>query len=229
MYIGDRDNNRIRKVNTAGIITTIAGNGLIGYSGDDSLAINAKIDQPYGVAVDGSGNVYFVDAANSRVRKVNTSGIITTIAGTGTSTSMGIPIGAGYNGDNIVATTAELNHPVGIALDVSGNIYITDPGNNRVRKVNTSGIITTIAGTGAEIDSGDNGLATAAGLYIPYAITLDGNGNIYIGEDDGNRVRKVNTSGIITTIAGTGTADFSGDGGQATDAELQPCCRLSHR
>ncbi len=173
VYISDRGNNRIRKVNTSGIITTIAGNGLSGYTGDNGPATDAKINYPYGVAVDVNGNVYFADNNNSCIRKVNTFGIITTIAGNDTE---------GYNGDNIPATSAELNSPTGVAVDGSGNVYIADALNNRIRKVNTSGIITTIAGTGASIDSGDNGLAVASGIYGPYSITLDATNNIYIGE-----------------------------------------------
>jgi sugar lactone lactonase YvrE len=210
VYIGDKNNNRIRKINTSGIITTIAGTGIYGYSGDDSLATNAKINYPYGVAVDGSGNVYFADEGNNCVRKINTSGIITTIAGNDTG---------GYNGDNIAATLAKLHFPCGVAVDTIGNIYITD-GNNRIRKVNSSGIITTIGGTGALIDSGDNSQATAAGIFGPYAIALDADGNIYIGEENGFRVRKINTSGIITTVAGTGRGGFAGNNGPATAVEM---------
>lgn len=213
MYISDRDHNLIRKVTTNGIITTIAGTGSQGNTGDNGPATAAEIDEPYGVAVDGGGNVYFAggNGTANRVRKVNTSGIITTIAGTGV---------AGFSGDNGPATLAQLSAPTCVVVDPVGNVYITDIGNNRVRKVGTTGIITTIAGTGSITDGGDGGPATAAGVYDPYGIAIDGTGNIYVAEDHGHRIRKVNTSGIITTIAGTGMPGFSGDNGPATVAQL---------
>jgi hypothetical protein len=195
-------------VTKAQIITTVAGNGAQGFSGDGGLATNAKLNDPYGITIDATGNIYIVDTDNSRIRKVATSGIITTIAGTST---------AGFSGDGGQATNAELSRPWGIAFDVANNLYIADYGNNRVRKVNTLGIITTVAGKGTFNYSGDGGQATAAGLNT-VGVVLDTLGNLYIV--DNNRIRKVNTLGIITTVAGNGASGYIGDGGQATAAEL---------
>lgn len=212
IYIGDKGNNRIRKVNSSGIISTIAGTGAPGYLGDGAAATAALINQPYGVAVDNAGNVYFADGNNNCIRKINTTGVIFTIAGIGGS--------HGYNGDNIAATTALLYAPCGITVDSTGNILFTDGENNRIRKINTSGIITTIAGTGTAGNMGDNGQATAAEINTPYSILLDAAGNLYIGEQYGGRVRKISSTGIITTFAGTGTAGAIGDNGPATAAEI---------
>ena len=210
-YIVD-GNNRIRKVNTSGVITTIAGSGTAGYSGDGGAATAAELDNPAGVAVDAVGNVYIADNGNGRIRKVNISGVITTVAGNGT---------IGYAGDGGAATAAELYNAYSVAVDGSGNIYIADYGIGRIRKVNTSGIITTIAGNGIFGYSGDGGAATAAELNGPSGVAVDGSGNVYIAVDGDSRIRKVNTSGIITTLAGNGTLGFSGDGGAATAAELR--------
>ena len=211
IYIADHNNNRIRKVSTGGIISTIAGNGTMGYSGDDIAATSAELFGPTEVAIDGSGNIYIADYENNRIREVNTAGIIFTIAGTGAD---------GYNGDNIAATDAELNNPTGIALDGSGNIYIADEDNNRIRKVNGGGIISTIAGTGSAGYNGDNIDATSAQVNNPYGVSVDRSGNIFIADQNNNRIRKMNTAGVISTIAGTGTFGYSGDNLAATSAEL---------
>jgi trimeric autotransporter adhesin len=189
-------------------ITTIAGLGTAGFSGDGGQATSAQLNYPFGVAVDGQGNLYIADQVNQRVRKVS-GGIITTVAGTGT---------AGYSGDGGQATSAQLNYPVGVAVDGQGNLYIADQVNQRVRKV-SGGIITTVAGTGTAGYSGDGGQATSAQLDGPRSMAVDGQGNLYIADTSNYRVRKV-SGGIITTVAGTGTAGFSGDGGQATAAQL---------
>jgi sugar lactone lactonase YvrE len=210
MYISDYSNNRIRKVNASGIITTIAGNGTAGFSGDGGQATNAEINSPQDIKVDGNGNLYIADG-NDRIRAVNTAGIITTVAGTGTCCA--------NLGDGGAATAAELG-PADVAFDAAGNMYIADLPNNRIRMVNTNGIISTIAGNGTSGYGGDGGLATAARLHSPSGVTLDASGNLYIADYMNYRVRKVNTLGIITTIAGNGTSGFSGDGGQATAAEL---------
>jgi streptogramin lyase len=211
VYIADQLNNRIRKVNTSGIISTFAGNGTGGYSGDSIAATAAELFVPAGVAVDGNGNVYIADNGNNRIRKVDTSGFISTFAGNGT---------AGYSGDSAAATAAELNGPYGLAFDDSGNLYIADRYNNRIRKVNTSGIITTFAGDSTSGFGGDGGAAIAAELNGPTGVTVDGSGNVYIADGNNYRIRKVNTSGIITTIAGDGTGGYGGDGGAATIAEM---------
>jgi len=212
IYIADGSNNRIRKVSTSGIITTIAGNGAAGFSGDAGQASVAALNFPSGVILDATGNLYIADQANHCIRKINTSGVISTIAGIG-----GV---SGFIGDGAMATLAKLNTPSGVAVDAAGNVYIADANNNRIRKVNSSGIITTIAGDGTASFSGDGGQATLAALNHPTGVTIDGAGNLFIAAWGNHRIRKVNTSGIITTVAGNGTAGFSGDGGQATLAEL---------
>jgi sugar lactone lactonase YvrE len=218
IYIADSNNNRIRKVTVStGIITTVAGNGTAGYSGDGGLATNAELNTIYGpgsaVALDAAANIYIADQFNNRIRKVTVStGIITTVAGDGTT---------GYSGDGGAATSAELNGPDGVALDATGNIYISDTYNYRVRKVTVStGHISTVAGDGVNGYSGDGGVATSAAIGEPGHIAMDTAGNIYIPDMD-YRVRKVTVStGDISTVAGNGTLGFSGDGGPATSAEL---------
>ncbi len=190
----------------------MAGNGLTGYYGDNGPATAAALDSPGCVAVDAAGNIYISDQLNNCIRKVNTSGIITTIAGTGTP---------GFNGDGIAATAAQLSSNWGLAVDASGNVYVADQTNNRIRKINTSGIVSTVAGSGVAGFYGDGGPATDAKLNNPIGIAVDGAGNIYIGDANNYRVRKVSTSGIISTIAGNGASGFSGDGGPATAAQLK--------
>ncbi len=211
IYIADERNHRIRKVNTSGIISTIAGNGAGSFSGDGGQATNAELYNPEGILVDAYGNIYIGDVDNERVRKVNTSGIITTVAGNGVQS---------YSGDGGPATDAELFFPTGMAMDPSGILYIADNGNYRIRTVNTSGIISTFAGNGVGSYSGDGGPATAAELFSPTGVVLDASGNIGIADFNDNHVRIINSSGIISTLAGNGIASYSGDGGPATAAEL---------
>jgi hypothetical protein len=214
LYIADGSLNIIRKVTPWGIITTVAGNGTAGYSGDGGVATSAELNSPTAVAFDAAGNMYIADTIGERIRKVAfATGIITTIAGTGTQ---------GYSGDGGVATSAELSYPEAVTLDASGNIYFADSRNQRIRKVTVStGIITTVAGDGTGGYSGDGGAATSAELDDPYGMTLDASGNIYIADYANNRVRKVTVStGIITTVAGDGTAGYTGNGGAATSATL---------
>lgn len=212
IYIADFYNNRIRKmIASTGIIITIAGNGTANFSGDGGLATTAQLNNPTGVAVDVSGNVYIADQGNNRIRKVNTSGNINTVAGNGTF---------GYSGDGASATAAELSYPTGIALDTAGNIFIADTYSEAIRKVNTSGIISTIAGTGTQGYGGDGAAATGAKLNLPTGVAVDASGNIYIADAGNQRIRKVNVSGTISTFAGTGTTGYSGDGGPATSAKL---------
>src|ERR1700752_2823905 len=213
LYIADAGNNRIRKVTTAGIISTFAGTGAPVFSGDGGPATAAKLWQPMGVSIDAIGNMYIADNANFVIRKVTTAGIISTIAGDTTQ---------GYSGDGGPATAAQLSDASGIALDGAGNLYIADNANNRIRKVNTSGIITTIAGNGTLGYSGDAGPATAAELSAPTFITTDNAGNVYFTDGNNNRLRMINTAGIINTIAGNGLMGYGGDGGPATAAKLNP-------
>ena len=211
LYIADQNNNRVRIVNTAGIINTFAGNGTSGYSGDGGQATAAELYGPRGVTIDAAGNIYITDYENNRIRVVNTAGIIRTIAGNGTG---------GYAGDGAAATAAELNYPEGVACDASGNLYIADYSNNRIRIVNTNGIINTFSGNGTAAYSGDGGQASAAELYGPSGVGFDAAGNLYIADYMNARIRKVTTTGIISTCAGDGTGGFSGDGGNAISAEL---------
>lgn len=215
MFIADTSNNVIRRVDASTkIITTIAGTGTAGYSGDGSAGTNAELNQPTHVVFDRTVNLYITDANNERIRKVDAiSDEITTVAGNGT---------AGFSGDGGPATSAELNFPDGVALDTNGNLYIGDARNNRIREVAlSSGTITTVAGNGAPGYSGDGSLATNAELDFPSRPFVDAAGNIYIADYQNNRVRKVNvTTGIVTTIVGTGVAGYAGDGGSATSAEL---------
>jgi trimeric autotransporter adhesin len=215
IYIADTNNCRIRLVTrSTGIITTVAGDGAVGYKGDGGPATSASLHNPWGIAVDASGNIYIADIDNHRIRLVTRStGIITTVAGDGTF---------GYKGDGGPATSAGLYYPYGVAVDASGNIYIADTSNNRIRLVTRStGIITTVAGDGTAGYKGDGGPATSAGLYYPRGIAVDASGNIYIADFNDNRIRLVTRStGIITTVAGDGTAGYTGDGGLATSAGL---------
>ena len=211
IYIADASNYKVRKVNTSGIISVFAGNGTSGATGDGGAATAAELSNVVGVAVDASNNVYIADQNNCRIRKVNTSGIISTVAGNGTS---------GYSGDGGAATAAKLFSPCAVAVDASGNLYIADYYNNRIRKVNTSGTISTIAGTGTGSYSGDGGAATAATIYYPGGVAVDGSSNVYFSDTYNSRLRKINTSGIISTIGGNGSAGYTGDGGAATSAEV---------
>ena len=189
--------NAIRKVTPQGVITTIAGNGQAGFSGDGDSALNASLSQPEGIAVDRRGNVFIAEFNNHRIRKVSPAGIIVTVAGNGT---------AGFSGDGGLASKASLNITPAVTVDSSGNLYICDRENHRVRKVDRRGIITTVAGNGIEATTeniGDGGVATAASLNRPVGLALDRAGNLYIAERNGHRVRKVTPVGVITTMAST--------------------------
>ena len=196
LYIADYGNNKIRRVDSAGIITTIAGTGTAGSSGDGGAATAAQLNQPYGVAIDALGQLYIVDSGNHKIRLVSSTSIITIYAGTGIQ---------GLSGDGGAATSAKLNTPQGISLDtVTGNLYIADPRNYNIRKVNSAGIISTFA---------------SSSLYSPQAVAWDNiSGSLYVA--DNQQIKSVSSTGIITTFAGTGTAGFSGDGSPATSAQL---------
>jgi len=247
LYIADGLNHRVRKI-SGGVISTVAGNGTVGYTGDKGPATSAELSNPTGVAVDSSGKIYIADSGNHVIRVV-ANGTITTFAGDNT---------LGYSGDAGPATDAQLNTPVGVALDASGNLYIADSGNNVIRQVSggnintvaqgfthpdgiaidaagnyyvadtggrrivkiSNGVYTTIAGNGNFGFGGDNGPGNQAALYDPMGLALDSSGNVYIADTFNCRVRKVAASGIITTIAGNGSLFFSGDGGPATQAAL---------
>jgi hypothetical protein len=263
MYIADEENFVVRKINTSGIITTIAGNHIMGYSGDGGPATNAELNDPSGLVFDKKGNLY-ISGFNS-IRKINADGIISTIAGTGVN---------GYTGDGGPATIAQIYDPLGLVFDHAGNLYFSDEfcvrkvdtlgiittiaGNNntrgfspdgtlataalfreigyitispsgelylpcydqRVRKIDATGKIQTVVGTGANTYTGDGGQATNATLMQPIAVMFDAAGNLYISDDMAYVIRKVTPDGIITTIAGNGTPGYSGDGGPATAAQF---------
>ncbi len=193
----------------SGVLTKVAGNANYGPLGDGGQATSTALGFPSGLAVDLEGNLYIADQSNNSIRKVSATGIITTVAGTGTP---------GFSGDGGPATSAQINSPFGVAVDSAGNIYISDSGNNRIRKV-SGGVITTVAGNGSGGFSGDNGPATSAQLIGPNAVVVDIHGNLFFGDIGNRRVREV-SGGIITTVAGNGTYGFSGDGGPATSAAL---------
>ncbi len=266
MYITDAGNQKIRAVSASGVITTIAGTGTSGFSGDGGPATAAKIDHPGDVAVAASGKIYFTDFNNNRVRQIS-GGVITTVAGTGAGASTGdggpataaainSPLGIyldassglmyvaalydirvinlstgiiktyagtgsiGFGGDGGPATAAQFSNINFIYMDPSNNLYISDNGNQRIRKINSAGVINTIAGTGVVGFSGDGGPATNAKLNYPAGVIADNAGNVYVSDALNYRIRKISPSGIINTYSGTGSAGYGGDGGAALAALL---------
>jgi sugar lactone lactonase YvrE len=246
VFVADTNNNRIRKIDPAGIVMTVAGTGAWGSSGDGGAAAAAQLAGPRGVAVDGAGNVFIADSGNNRIRRMSASGLITTVAGSGSG---------GYSGDGGPATSAALNYPVSVSVDVYGNLFIVDRYNNRIRLVSANGVITTLAGApsisdprGVAADAagnvyisdsgnnrirrmsagtistmagggagfgGDGGPAISAQLALPIEISMDGHGNLFVADRGNYRIRKIDGSGVITTVAGR-----SDDGGAATSAQL---------
>ncbi len=210
--VSDPGNSVIRKVSISGIITTYAGNGTAGYSGDGGPATLAQMNRPSHAALDAAGNLYVTEFQNNVVRKITPGGIISTFAGTGT---------AGYSGDGGPANLATLNEPFGVTVDFSGNVIVADTWNSVLRKINISGIISTIAGNGTVGYSGDGGPATSALIGFPEAVSVDPyTGAIYFFDDGYGRIRMIDTCGIITTVAGNGALGGTGNGGPATLAEL---------
>ncbi|MCW3123114.1 MAG: hypothetical protein JWQ38_2606 [Flavipsychrobacter sp.] len=192
LYIGDYGNHKVRKVTPANLITTFAGNGTSGLSGDGSPATAAELKAPSGLAVDAAGNVYIADAANSNIRMVTPAGIISTFAGGGSTLGDGGP-----------ATAAKLSLPSGLAFDGSGNLYVADEANHRMRKITPAGIITTVAGDGTGALMGDGGPATAAQLNQPIAVVFDATNNMFISDNGNHRVRKVTASSTTITVTGS--------------------------
>ena len=211
LYIADVFNSRIRRVDAvSGNISTVAGNGISSFGGDLGPATDASLNQPANVCIDKNGVLYIVDAGNFRIRKVDTNGVISTLVG------CGIP---GFSPDGTSATAAEIEDLYGICLDRYGNVYFEVQDSFLVRKVDSDGIISTIAGNGSSISSNNGGLAKNAGLN-PYGITCDTAGDIFVAGFENNDVREITRDGLIFTIAGTGTAGFSGDGGPAVLASV---------
>ena len=211
IYFCDLGNHRLRKINAAGIITTIAGISTTGYSGDGGPATLAQLNEPFGIALDGSRNIYFADYGNNVIRKITPSGYIYTVAGNNV---------AGFSGDGGPATNASLHQPVSVCTDTAGNVYVADRSNNRVRKITPSGTISTFAGNGVGAFLGDGGPATTAELYVPDWLAADKHGNVFIIDEHNYRIRKVDAAGIISTVAGNGSSVTSGDGGPATAAGM---------
>jgi len=215
LYILDQHNFRVREVDASATITTIAGDGVRNFYGDGDLASQAEISKGYAVAVDAAGNFYIADTENQRIRRVDRgTGVISTVAGTGV---------AGYNGDGMASATAELSNPQGVAVDMAGNLYIADTGNHRIRKVSVaSGVITTISGTSAGADTADGVPVVNAELDTPVALAVDSDGNVYFSDSGAvSYVRRIDAAtGMVNTVAGTGTQGYSGDGIAATAAQL---------
>ncbi|MDQ0791692.1 RICIN domain-containing protein [Streptomyces sp. B1I3] len=211
LYIADAGNHRVRKVGADGKISTVAGTGAADFGGDGGPATAARLNSPYGVAVDSAGVLYVADYNNHRVRKIAADGKISTVAGTGSAT---------FGGDGGPAVSAQLHLPHGVAVDSAGVLYVADYKNHRVRKVGADGKISTVAGTGAADFGGDGGPATAARLNMPLGMVVDSAGTLYIADYQNHRVRKVAADGKISTVAGTGTAGSGGDGGPVVSAQL---------
>ncbi len=211
VYVSDTRNSRVRKIGIDGSITTLAGTGVGGYGGDSGPGAAAQLNLPRGVATDAQGNVYIADTRNNRVRMISAGGNITTVAGTGD---------AGYSGDGGSATGAHLHGPFGVAVDATGNLYITEFYSSVVRMVTPGGVISTIAGNGYSGYSGDGGQAAQAQLNAPQGVAVDSSGNVFIADTRNNVVREVLAGGLIQTVAGTGMPGHSGDGGLATQAQL---------
>ena len=264
LYIADFNNNRIRKVTTGGVISTVVGSGAMGSGGDGGRAIDAQLDGPAGIAIDSSGNLYFADLNNQRIRKVTAAGIISTVAGGGvgglngpaTDAQLVAPVDvavnssgilyiadrganqvlgvatdgtisaiagdgiAGFSGDGNLSPGARLNQPSGVAMDSTGNLYIADAGNNRIRKITPAGMISTVAGGQVGGFGGDGGPAFSAQLNTPVDLAFDPADNFYIADMGNARIREVTAGGVISTLSGDGTAGFSGDGGPASAAEF---------
>ncbi|GAB3690755.1 hypothetical protein GCM10027592_08240 [Spirosoma flavus] len=198
LFITDSEHHRICKLDTNGVLTTVAGNGTLGFNGDGGLATAASLARPWGITVDGLGNIFIADTENHRIRKIDTNGIITTVAGTGVSA---------LSGDGGPATAASLNQPRGITTDNQGNLFIADQGNNRIRKIDTNGTIKTVAGS--------------TQLYEPFDVAVDIAGNLFIAENQNNCIRMIDPSGTMTTAIGNGQYAFGGDGGYAEKASLK--------
>jgi ribosomal protein S11 len=212
LLVADSANHRIRRLDlVTGTVTTVAGTGQAGFGGDGGPATAALLHDPKGVLAGPRGEVYIADSANDRVRVVDPSGTISTLAGSGT---------AGFSGDGGPAPTAQLHAPRALALDPAGNLYVADDNNDRVRRIDPSGLITTAAGNGTTGYSGDDGPAVAAQLNRPRGVALDPAGNLYVADSGNHVIRMVDPAGTITTVVGNGRRGFGGDGGPAADGRI---------
>lgn len=211
LYISDTENNVVRVINTSGIISTFAGNGIFGYYGDGGPANQSEVAYPCGIAVDQNGDVFIADTANNVIREVTPGGNIVTAYGSNVR---------GYSGDGGAANLADLYSPTGLAMDQFGTLYISDSGNHVIRTV-SNGVINTYAGQVEPGYSGDGGPAYAAQFFYPKGLAIDATGNLYIADYGNSAIRKIAPNGgTITTVAGNGTAGYFGDGGAATAAQL---------
>jgi sugar lactone lactonase YvrE len=222
LFVADSGNHAVRKIDVSGNITTVAGNGTRGYSGDGGPAVAAQLNTPTAVAIDPKGNLYIADTLNHRIRRVDPSGNIETVAGSGALSLVGGGTGGfGFSGDGGPAIEAQLSIPEGVAVDGQGDVFIADTGNDRVREVDAAGIIRTIAGTGLNRYSGDGGPAVQANLYAPVGIAFGPSGGVYVSERDHHSVRVITHEGAIAAVAGTGgVRGDRGDGGPALGALL---------
>ena len=211
VFVADTFNHRILRVETDGSITTIAGNGIPGFSGDGGEATSAQLQYPADVAVDGIGRVFIADAQNARIRRIDLDGTMTTIAGTGVG---------GYAGDGGPALLAQLANPSAVAVDGLGRVVIADTDNNVIRRIDTDGTIDTIAGTGIADYTGDGGPATSATFSAPQGVAVDATGRVVVADTANSAIRRIAVNGTISTVAGTGTNGYSGDGAAATSAQL---------
>jgi len=263
LYISDENNQRIRRVDGAGVITTFAGNGTAGFSGDGGPATAASLRGPTGTCSDAAGNVYINDTLNHRVRRVDRAGNITTYAGDGNTATLNLPIrcavdangvlylaeqgghrirriaaahslatvagngSRGFSGDGGPASAAVLDNPTAVAVDYAGNVFFSDQGNQRIRRIGADGVITTVAGNGSPGFSGDNGPAMAAQLNFPGGLAVDQAGQLYVADGPNHRVRRLDRNGNIRTLVGNGTGVFAGDGAQALGASLNGAFGIS--
>ena len=200
VYVADTHNFLIRKITPAGVVTTLAGSGTSGSANGTGTA--ASFGYPIGIAVDSSGNVYVADEINNLIRKITPAGVVTTFAGSGAQGST-----------NGTGTAASFNYPTGVAVDGSGNVYVTDGVGNLIRKITSAGVVTTLAGSGAA--GSTNGTGTAASFYTPRAIAVDGSGNLYVADAHNDLIRKITSAGVVTTLAGSGTAGSANGTGTA--------------